>query len=375
LNDDWADVVIQSLADGSLLFQSIRGNLRLEGRTPRPQPKLLQRLVDRCVQVHATSPLDAAALFELLVPPELKTSLFQAPGVLLALDAVTAQLPWELLRDGPRAVGLDCAILRKTIAERFTPHPSCSQACVTVAATANLQQPGFAPLPGAEREAQDVATQFHAAGFSVEQLRDAEPLGVIGHLLVQPTRVLHASGHGVFDAPLREGGPRITGFPVGDDLVFGPAEVQQMRVAPEVVFLNASELGRHAAPGDAPPGGGPRPAASLPDQFLAIGTRAVLAPVGPVDDSAAAEFARAFYDTLLASHQLGDAVLAARRAAHAAAPHSSTWGPYLAYGDPEYRLMPAPVAARTKRRPQATSAGKARPTTQTTAHQKDPGKV
>lgn len=339
LNDDWADVVIQCLADGSLLFQSIRGNERLEGRSPRPQPGLLEPLIDRCTQVHGPDAEACAALYELLVPAELKTRLFSAPGVLLALDAVTARWPWELLDDGERAIGLHCAILRKTIAERFTPRPACPDQPALIIAMVNLQQADFVPLPGVQHEATETAAQFREAGFEVDLVVDDHPVRTLSRLLTRPGRVLHASGHGSFESSLRNGAPPVTGLLVGDDLFFGAAEVQQMRFAPEVVFMNASDLGRHSTVADAQPGGGPRPAPSLPDQFLAIGTRAVVAPAGAIDDVAAVEFARAFYDALLAGRQLGDAVLSARRAAATKSPGTSTWGLYLAYGDPEYRLV------------------------------------
>ena len=350
-DDDWARVVFKSLAEVSLLFKSIRGDLRLYGRSPRPQPRLLEHLVQRCIgrdrgRDESEREASAASLFELLVPAELKSRFFSAPGVLLALDAVTARIPWELLRDGGTDIGLRCAILRKTIAERFTPHPVCDTRIALVLAAAYLEDQSFASLPGAEHEARDTAAQFQAAGFAVDCVIDEEPVRALGRLLAQPCRVLHLTGHGVFELVLSEGTQPVTGFVVASDLYFTAAEVEQMRVAPEVVFLNAGDLGRHATPAAPSPGSGLRLAASLPDQFLAIGTRAVVAPVGSIEDAAAVTFASTFYAALLGGADLGTAVLSARRAAHAAHPASNTWGQYLAYGDPEYRLLPPPIKRR-----------------------------
>ena len=124
----------------------------------------------------------------------------------------------------------------------------------------------------------------------------------------------------------------------------------QMRTAPEVVFLNAAFLGRHGTSmaTDAADTRG-SPAASMPDQFLTIGTRAVLAPVGSIEDLAAEAFAVAFYGSLFRGGSLGEAILEARHAAHRASPESSTWGLYHCYGDPEYRLLAQPDAAPVKK--------------------------
>jgi CHAT domain len=158
-------------------------------------------------------------------------------------------------------------------------------------------------------------------------------------LFSQPHQLLHLTGHGVYDYQLADDKSAVTGFVIGNRMFFTAAEVSQMRIAPELVFLNASYLGRHAA---ALQGGETEPsarfAASLPDQFTTIGSRAVIAPAGTVDDAAAETFATTFYEAMFTGNSLGQAVLAARRRTYELHAQSNTWGMYLCYGDPGYRL-------------------------------------
>jgi hypothetical protein len=141
----------------------------------------------------------------------------------------------------------------------------------------------------------------------------------------------------------------VTGFVIGKDLFFTAAEVRQMRVAPELVFMNATQLGRHSNSRQSSESESPvRFAASLPEQFTTIGSRAVLAPAGDIDDLAAEAFAIAFYEAMFAASSVGQAVLAARRKTYADHGHNQTWGMYLCYGDAGYRLTDKPIGFVTR---------------------------
>ncbi len=358
LNDDWRRVVIQKLADGSLLFQSIVGDERLESRVAPPQQRLVDRLVTACTGSGRQDRLAAATLYELLVPADLKGRLFDGRGVLLTLDAATARIPWELLLDmgtaggdpGVPEIGLRCSIVRKTVAERFTPHPGSSADRALIIGAPAVDPAVLPELPGAVAEARQAADQLTNAGFEVECRIGDDALQNFTAVLSRPCRVLHMTGHGAYEYVPHVGEPALTGFVMGVDAYFTATEVLQMRTAPEVVFLNAAFLGRHgtSVATDAADILS-SPATSMPDQFLAIGTRAVLAPVGAIEDLAAEAFAVAFYAGLFRGGSLGEAVLEARHAAHRASPESSTWGLYHCYGDPEYRLLARPGAVPVKK--------------------------
>lgn len=331
-----------------MLFQSIAGDERLESRVAQPQQRLVDRLVAACTGSGRQDRLAAATLYELLVPADLKGRLFDGRGVLLTLDAATARIPWELLLDmgtvgggpGVPEIGLRCSIVRKTVAERFTPHPGSSADRALVIGAPAVDPAVLPELPGAVAEARQAAEQLKKAGFEVECRIGDDALQNFTAVLSQPCRVLHVTGHGAYEYVPYVGEPSLTGFVMGVDAYFTATEVMQMRTAPEVVFLNAAFLGRHTRGS---------PATSMPDQFLAIGTRAVLAPVGAIEDLAAEAFAAAFYAGLFRGGSLGEAILEARHAAHRASPESSTWGLYHCYGDPEYRLLARPNAAPVKK--------------------------
>src|SRR5262249_2735983 len=73
-----------------------------------------------------------------------------------------------------------------------------------------------------------------------------------------------------------------------------------------------------------------------------------------VNDIAAVNFAREFYNQILAGETFGRAVLEARKFVLREHPDTNTWGAYQCYGNPEYRLnlgdhMAAPGETRRAR--------------------------
>ena len=131
---------------------------------------------------------------------------------------------------------------------------------------------------------------------------------------------------------------------IGDGVFLTPAEVQQMRRVPDLVFINCCYLGLVAAnrPGAALTGqqrAFPRLAANISTEFIRMGVRAVVAAGWAVDDAAAATFSTTFYDEMLKGRAFGEAVKHARCVTFERHPGSNTWGAYQCYGDPEYRLI------------------------------------
>ena len=347
-DENWTRVVIQSLTDGSLRYQTIQNETRFECRLLPPQLRLVDNLAAECVGSTSFNPKLASALFELLLPNELKSRIFQTDGTILILDSTTARYPWELLQDGAGSsvlpISVRCPVIRQIVSDRFTPHPGAAPNEALVIADPEGDS-SFPTLPGARHEAEVIADLLQNSGFKVNCQIGANALEAIAALFSQPYQLLHLTGHGVYQYQLADHRV-VTGFVIGNGMFFTGAEVRQMRNAPEVVFLNASFLGRHeAAMQSTETEPFVRFAASLPDQFTTIGSRAVIAPAGTVNDAAALTFAATFYDAIFTGNSLGQAVLAARRTTYEQHPLSSTWGMYLCYGDPGYRLTdPKPVS-------------------------------
>jgi hypothetical protein len=108
---------------------------------------------------------------------------------------------------------------------------------------------------------------------------------------------------------------------------------------PELVFINCCHLGRlddgtsqliaespHAL------------AASISEELIKMGVKAVVAAGWAVDDEAAAAFAETFYTEMLRGRKFGMAVKAARIKAHEVSSKSNTWGAYQCYGNPDFVL-------------------------------------
>ena len=126
---------------------------------------------------------------------------------------------------------------------------------------------------------------------------------------------------------------------IGDGAFLTPAEVNQMRRVPEVVFLNCCYLGKiEEGRKDTDRSRHNQLAANLATQFINMGVRAVIAAGWPVDDAAAKTFARCFYEQLLRGVPFGESVHTARKETFESHGSVNTWGAYQCYGDPEYRI-------------------------------------
>ncbi|MGN6731893.1 MAG: CHAT domain-containing protein, partial [Candidatus Binatia bacterium] len=115
------------------------------------------------------------------------------------------------------------------------------------------------------------------------------------------------------------------------------AEIGQMEIVPDLVFLNCC----HLAKMDARPVAYNRLAYSISRELIEIGVRCVVCAGWAVDDDAASTFAEIFYQALLHDKlEFGQAVFDARRETYRKHATSITWGAYQAYGDPGWRLNP-----------------------------------
>jgi tetratricopeptide (TPR) repeat protein len=129
---------------------------------------------------------------------------------------------------------------------------------------------------------------------------------------------------------------------IGDDAYLTPAEVQQMRRVPDLVFINCCHLGRIESTGGKELNDRRdynKIAANVSTEFIRMGVRAVVAAGWAVDDAAALTFATSFYNQMLRGATFGEAVKAARRETYEGYRHTNTWGAYQCYGDPDFRLL------------------------------------
>jgi hypothetical protein len=215
----------------------------------------------------------------------------------------------------------------------------------------------FPALPGARAEALAVSKVIGEAGYDVSStLIDADGLTIISELLTKEHRILHLAGHGVYHAPgarlhpdeqndnsqdqsiphLDE--PLRSGMVLGDGVFLATTELRSLGAIPELAFINCCHL---AQIDNEPKLTNPSPhrlAASIAQELINKGVKAVVAAGWAVEDEAAAAFAKAFYEMMLGGQTFGEAVRYARQTTWKKFPGNNTWGAYQCYGNPGFVL-------------------------------------
>ncbi len=312
---------------------------------------------------------EAVSLYELLFPHDAKLELDETDNLHLLVDENTAAIPWEILagrsdRGRDDALALRTGMLRQLRATRTDAHKrSKSVDPVGFHALVVGDPPvGTLPrLPGARREALEVANQLKNSNYQVDSLvySDHDSGNYWRQIQIalsrHPYRILHFATHGEVDAkPARQrdkpecscdpskNRPGTTGLVIGDGVHLTALDFQQMSVTPDFVFLNACHVGRTSTSPGAERLSDQRVnelAANVALQLMKNGVKAVVAAGWAIDDRAALVFAQTLYENLLGGEPFGEAVQTARRAAYQAdAGRSNTWGAYQCYGDPSFTL-------------------------------------
>jgi hypothetical protein len=320
----------------TLQFTTLSDRARLEQDISITQRALVGQLVAAATG-RPDTPLDLSlALYELLVPPNVRDRIRQGGDLLFIVDPAGAACPFELFAQrtegDPAPLATERGLLRQFETEhyRVAAVTARSEEVLLVADPSTF----WTPLPGARREVQAVQTILEAQGLHPTTSYGETAVEIMPKLFAREYRILHFAAHGQYDPdPLR------SGVVIGDRAFLTAAEVGALAAVPELVFLNCCHLGKPGEPRAS--GTDPRLAASLAEGFLRAGVRALIAAGWAVDDEAATVFAQTFYARLFGGDPFGEAVRAARQATHKARPTSNTWGAYQCYGNPDFRLRPA----------------------------------
>ncbi len=281
----------------------------------------------------------ARTLFQLIFPHELKVGLRTAGDLVLELDEHTARYPWEMLDDRdeqrfrseerPWALAGEGALLRKLRLSNFRRQPLPAMTSKVLVIGEPLSH--ASALPAATSEAQQVAAVFAGSAQLLLRSRSSE---VFKAALSTDWRIIHLAGHGIYQPDTSSGNCK-SGLLLENGIVFGPAEFESMQTTPELVFVNCCELGK--IDGNFLPSF-PVFAANVAQQLINNGVRCVVAAGWAVNDSAALQFATAFYETLNSGLPFATAVQMGRLAAYNANSSDNTWAAYQCYGDPGWRL-------------------------------------
>jgi hypothetical protein len=342
---------IQITGDGGrgLQYLVMTDRARAEETLQPTQCALIDQFVDRAARLSDYDESLAVTLFELLVPNPLKDQAREAANLVLVVDQAAAQYPWELLaertRDGIQALALQQGVIRqfKTEEYRARPQPAREKNALVVG-NPKTTRADLPSLPGAQREAAAVAGVLKAAGYEVVQTPDtANAITVISDLFAKDYRIVHLAGHGIYDPQ----DPGRSGMALESDMFLSTREIRQLRQVPELVFINCCYLGRINRELPALN----RLAASLAEELIRMGVKAVVAAGWAVNDDAATTFAETFYRALLVDEQrFGEAVRNARNATWKQHGETNTWGAYQCYGNPDFALAGNPSAVSTQDR-------------------------
>lgn len=326
-------------------FVFLSERARAEAIVVQRQPGLAENLIRQAIRSDRYRADLARTLFQLLVPLDFKEASRDASQMILVLDGYTANLPWEMLCAEQEPMVVKTAVVRQLESTRFrrvVQSTTRRTACVIADPSTDGFEKHFVTrsekplplLPGAVEEGERVRDILTHGGYEVVYApSEAEAMDVFNKLFQMPYRILVIAAHGVFEADVRGGGQR-TGVVLSDGMLLTAAEVGQMEIVPEVVFLNCCHLGQV----DAAPAYN-RLAYSLARELIEMGVRCVVAAGWAVNDQAAVTFAATFFEWLVKrSDSFGRAVHAARKVTYESHPAFNTWGAYQAYGDPGFVL-------------------------------------
>lgn len=367
----WQPLQIKAVEDssdnckaGALQFLRLTDRARAELTVQSTQQALVQSLVQKSIQEASISLELPATLYDLLLPNELKELSLASGNLLLVLDSKTAQFPWEMMaernlgavRPGGEQLeplSVRMGLIRQLERNRFRNNvqPTHSRH-VLVIGDPLLDDPHYPPLPGARAEAEAVVQLLSNPkhGFDVTALIQRDPIAIINALFARDYRIIHIAGHGIY----RPECPTQSGIVLGKNIYLTAAEIGQLRIVPEMVFLNCCHGGRIDL-ADGTPTHQPawnQLAASVSEKLIEIGVRAVVAAGWAVNDRAARKFAEALYGRMLGdkTEQFGEAVRAARDDIYRSDRRTNTWGAYQCYGDPGFMLRMAASSTLAKER-------------------------
>ncbi|HYK05310.1 MAG TPA: CHAT domain-containing protein [Thermoanaerobaculia bacterium] len=328
--------------DRPMRFVVLGDRARVEAELQCRERNSTRHLIKSAITTTSFDPELSGALFELLVPNPIKAASAAAPNVIMVLDHDTAQYPWEVLSDpmvpdsGPYAVRT--GMLRQFIAPKYRPAPRYAGGRSALVIGDTLIDPNPDNLPeliGAQEEAQGVARILGGAGYETRLHTRATATVVQTALFAKPYRILHLAGHGIY----RPDRPAESGMVLGANVYLTPCQLRQLRTVPELVFLNCCFLGGIDRKANAL-------AASVAEELINMGVKAVVAAGWAVDDSAAVTFASTFYQEMLERRStFGEAVRQARLAVFRNHSATNTWAAYQCYGNPGFSLAEPADAA------------------------------
>ncbi len=333
----YKDYMVKDARIAGMQFNIATGGAREEQRDLFTSRKIITALVDKLSVDNQWTPQLARTIFELLVPNDFKDQLKKQANITWIVDKDSAAYPWELLQDSTnnaKPLCINSGMIRQLATRdyRLRINPVNQNTALVIA---DPQLEGYIPqLAGALEEGKLAADILQQQGFQTTTLLQSNAAEIIQALFSEDYKIIHLAGHGIYN-PDPEAG---SGMVIGNNIFLSSREVSQMSTVPELVFINCCHLGKTDATGEALYRERYKLAANLGTQLIENGVKAVIAAGWAVDDAAALEFTRVFYQYMFEGYTFGESVLEARKIVFARYPRNNTWGAYQCYGDQFYTV-------------------------------------
>lgn len=300
--------------------------------------EILKTLLKDMTLNNQRSPEIAKTMFELLVPLNFKEELKRQNNITWVLDVASAEYPWEMIQENVDSVPLciHSGMVRQLATGNFRDKTSRVNEKTALVIGDPILEKFFSQLPGAKKEAEMVTALLKGEGYTTESLINTTATSIFLKLFAKNHKIIHLAGHGVFNY----GPQKATGMVIGNNSFLTPGQLAGMSETAELVFVNCCYLGQMDKESELKSQQRNKFAANIGTQLINNGARAVIVAGWAVDDTAALDFSRHFYQNMFSGLGFGEAVKRARKKIYD--DHKSrtnTWGAFQCYGDPFYRLV------------------------------------
>ncbi len=329
-----------SITAPALVFTISASRSSASGNEAEVNTALIDLFMQENVNLDHWSANSAKALFELMVPAQVKEELTRVGNITWIVDRSSAAYPWELLQENmanAKPLCVKAGMIRQLSTSDFRvglQNVAAEKALIV----ADPLVEGISQLPGAMAEGRLVEQIIKKMGVPANTLIRKNANDIVQSIFSAGYTIIHLSGHGVFDPEM----PDKCGMVIGKGMYLTVRDIQQMAVIPQMVFINCCFVGKTTMEEEAYYADRNKLAAALGTQLIELGVKAVVVAGWVINDNAALDFTNLFYDYMFAGVHFGSAVKITRSIVYDKYPGSNTWGAYQCYGDPFFQLRNPP---------------------------------
>jgi len=354
-NDVWCTITTKKTTLGEeesdisdLEFRLSTGKARVENEKISLSDDIINKLLDRLMKNAVWKKAYAHTLFELLIPNSFKHILRTRNNILWKMDRASAAFPWESFHDmevddEPTFVG--AGLIRQFITTEYRDRPEIIRKNIAMVIGNSYEDSNLPTLLKAKEEAELVIDILSKNNFDVTDLIDKEGIKVIEQVMNRRYKILHVSGHGLYEP--KQG--RV-GIELNDGILFRPSLLQQKTVVPEFAFINCCYSGQVMKDSEEYVENRHIFAANIGTKLIEMGAEAVVVAGWQIKETTSFLFAESLYRHLLEGYTFGVAVLKARQVAYAHDYVGNTWAAFQCYGNPHYKLVkksPSNISSKT----------------------------